>query len=92
MRIAVEGQNPSAGPAAIHHFLRLDFRPVAHAQMRRISVVIVHADDVGRGALPAVIADHQPGRIECLRQMIERRDRIARGGHGRQIRHAPAIR
>ena len=35
-------------------------------------VVVVNADDVGRDAFPAVIADHGTRRIERLRQVIQR--------------------
>ena len=39
-----------------------------------VGVVVVDADDVGGDALPAVVADHRPRRVERLGQVVERLD------------------
>src|SRR3712207_8951048 len=47
-------------------------RSVALAQPARVVVVVVDADDVGRNAFPAVVADDRAACIERPRQMVER--------------------
>ena len=89
MRIAIERQNATTGPASIHDLLRLDLRSIANAQVLGIAIIVVHADDVRRRAFPAIIANDQTIGIQRLRQMVKRCDCISRSWNCGQIRYAP---
>ena len=67
-----EHQQPAARPFAPKQPRQYLVGLVAAGDAVRVGVVVVNADDVGRDAFPAVVADHRAGRVERLRQVIER--------------------
>src|SRR5678816_3525167 len=61
--------------------------PPCHAT--RVAIVVVNPDDVRGYALPAIITDNGPGRIERLREVVKRSNVVTFGGIRGQVRHAP---
>ncbi len=72
LRGAVEHEQPAARPLAAEEPRQRRVGVIAARQALRIWIVVVDADDVGGDALPAVVADHRPRRIERVRQVVQR--------------------
>ena len=66
----------TAGATAIEKLLGLDLRAIALSYVLAVGVVVVNPDDVGRAALPAIIANHRARRIERSGQVVKRLDRV----------------
>ncbi len=62
---------------------------VAVGHPHRVAVVIVDADDVGRHALPAIVTNHRPRRVERLGEVVQRLDVMPLGRTVGQVGHAP---
>ena len=71
MLVAFEHQQPPARPLAAEQPRQRFVGVIPAREPLRIRVVVVDADDVGGDALPAVVADHRPRRIERLRQVVQ---------------------
>jgi hypothetical protein len=85
MLLPVEGDQAAGGvgpPEEVGDGVHL---PVAFPQPIRMLVVVVDADHVGGDALPAVVADDGPRRVDRLGQVVERRDVVALGRVARQV-------
>ena len=70
--LLLEHQQPPARALALEQPRQHLVGVVAPRDALGLVVVVVDADDVGRDALPAVVADHRPRRVERLGQVIER--------------------
>src|SRR5207302_8117920 len=72
--------------------LRLDIvYPIAFAEPLRIAVIVVDTDDIRRDAIPSVIANYRPRRVQALRQVIESLHVVALCRAVRQVRYTPTL-
>ena len=87
----LEQQRPSSGSLSAEEPWTLHVGVVAAGEPFGIGVVVVDTDDVRAHAFPAVIADDWPGRIECLRQVVQRLHVVPLIRIVGQVGHAPAL-
>jgi hypothetical protein len=63
--------------------------PLAQQVARRC--VIVHAEDVADGMLPAIVGNHGAGRVERASEVVQREYKVALLGRTIEIGHTPAF-
>jgi hypothetical protein len=89
--VAFQHQHTSSGTFALEQARQHFVGAIAHRDAVRIPVVIVNADDVGRHAFPAVIADDGPRGVERFREVIQRLHVVAFRGIGREVGDTPRL-